>query len=188
MHVGYDAGPVIGDADAVLVVDCDVPLDPDGEGAARERQGDPARRRSAVRRYPIRGFPADVAITGSGALAVELLDAALREREQNSPSALALTVDDRRAKVGAQRAAMRARWAAARDKAAQDTEIQQAWASACIDRARDDQTIVINEYTLALDQTSFTEPLSYFSHSPTGGLGWGLARRWGPSWRRPRRP
>jgi acetolactate synthase-1/2/3 large subunit len=27
---------------------------------------------------------------------------------------------------------------------------------------------------LALDQTSFTKPGSYFSHSPTGGLGWGL--------------
>src|SRR5581483_10218115 len=76
--------------------------------------------------------------------------------------------------VAAQPTAIRAAWAAARERGAQDAEISQAWASACIERVRDADTLVVNEYTLSLDQCAFTEPLSYFSHSPTGGLGWGL--------------
>ena len=174
MHLGYDPGLLIGEADVVLAVDCDVPWIPTEKGPPETAKVIQLGIDPLFGRYPVRGFPADVAITGPGALAVELLDAALRHREENSPATLALTVDERRAKVGALRAAMRARWADARAKAALDTEIQQTWASACIDRVRDADTIVINEYTLALDQTSFTEPLSYFSHSPAGGLGWGL--------------
>ena len=174
MHLGYDPGLLIGEADVVLAVDCDVPWIPTEKGPPDTAKVIQLGIDPLFGRYPIRGFPADVAITGPGALAVELLDTALRHREENSPATLALTVDERRAKLGALRASMRARWADARAKAALDTEIQQIWASACIDRVRDADTIVINEYTLALDQTSFTKPLSYFSHSPAGGLGWGL--------------
>jgi acetolactate synthase-1/2/3 large subunit len=173
MQLGYDPG-LVADADAVLVIDCDVPWIPADKGPPEFAKVIQLGVDPLFGRYPIRGFPSDVAITGPGAVAVELLDKALRDREENSPATLALTVDERRARVGAQRAAMRARWAEMRDKAALDTEIQQAWASACIARACDADTIVVNEYTLALDQTAFTRPLSYFSHSPSGGLGWGL--------------
>jgi acetolactate synthase-1/2/3 large subunit len=38
----------------------------------------------------------------------------------------------------------------------------------------DDQTLVVNEYDLDLNQTHLAVPGSYFSQSPASGLGWGL--------------
>ena len=174
MHLGYDPGGLIGEADAVLAVDCDVPWIPVEQAPPETARVIQIGVDPLYGRYPIRGFAADVAITGAGAATLELLDAALRAREENAPSTLTLTVDERRAALAKRRAAMRARWAETRERAAKDAEISQAWASACVNDVIDDDTLVINEYTLALDQASFTKPLRYFSHSPTGGLGWGL--------------
>lgn len=170
MHLGYDPGFVIGQADVVLVADCDVPWIPaeaaPSDGCRVIQLGvDPL-----FARYPIRGFPADLALTGTVPATLAQLDAAL----DGQTGALAQSRGERQAKVADLRAGLRARWQAARDAAERDTAIQSAWASACIERIRDDDTVVINEYTLALDQAGFTKPLSYFSHSPSAGLGWGL--------------
>ena len=48
------------------------------------------------------------------------------------------------------------------------------WASHCIGNILDDRSIVINEYVLDPTQACFNTPGTYFRHSPSASLGWGL--------------
>src|SRR5262249_32252892 len=51
--------------------------------------------------------------------------------------------------------------------------IHMAWASHCINGAKDERAIVVNEYTLMLDHCRFEKPDCYFGSSAASGLGWG---------------
>ncbi len=183
MHLGYDPGALLRDADAVLVVEADVPWIPN---ETRPRDDAPVIQLGVdplYGRYPIRGFRADIAIVGNVPAALSTLDGALTAAD----GALAKSRPERAAKVAGLRAGMRARWAAARQHAEQDTAIQQTWAGACIERVRSDDDIIVNEYTLALDQVSLKRPGSYFGNSPVGGLGWGLGAALGAKLAAPER-
>ena len=48
-----------------------------------------------------------------------------------------------------------------------------AWASACIARAKPEDAILVNEYTLMPEHCGSNLPGSYFGSSPASGLGWG---------------
>ena len=48
-----------------------------------------------------------------------------------------------------------------------------AWASACIARAKPEDAILVNEYTLMTEHCGSNLPGSYFGSSPASGLGWG---------------
>ena len=165
------------------VVESDVPWVPN---EVRPRDGAPVIQLGVdplYSRYPIRGFRADLAIAGHVPSALAALDAALAKHK----GALAASLTERKAKLADRRAALRARWAEARQKAEQDTEIQTTWAGACIERVRSDDDIIVNEYTLALDQVSLRRPGSYFANSPVGGLGWGLGAALGAKLAAPER-
>ncbi|MCY4066053.1 MAG: hypothetical protein OXF57_06770, partial [Rhodospirillaceae bacterium] len=89
MNLGYEPGPVLADADAVLAVDCDVPWIP-------SLQGPPAGCRvihlgvdPLFSRYPVRSFPCDLAIDASPALALPALDAAIAGRTGDSEAVAA---------------------------------------------------------------------------------------------------
>jgi acetolactate synthase-1/2/3 large subunit len=183
MHLGYDPGALLREADAVLVVETDVPWIPN---ETRPRDGVPVIQLGVdplYGRYPIRGFRADLAIAGNVPAALAELETAVTKAN----GTLAKSLPERKAKVAALRAAMRARWAAARDNAAKDTEVQQTWAGACIETVRSDDDIIVNEYTLALDQVALKRPGSYFGNSPVGGLGWGLGAALGAKLAAPER-
>ena len=104
MLLGYDPLPHLGEADAILCVDSDVPWIP-------PRHGDPAPGRKVIQlaadplfqRLPIRGFPCDVAVTGATAVALPQLAAALAGRI--APAAIAA----RRQRLAAAREAPRRR-------------------------------------------------------------------------------
>ena len=51
--------------------------------------------------------------------------------------------------------------------------IHMAWASACIARAKTEDAILVNEYTLMPEHCGSNLPGSYFGSSPASGLGWG---------------
>ena len=183
MHLGYDPGALLREADVVLVVETDVPWIPNearpGDDVPVSQLGvDPL-----YSRYPIRGFRADLSIAGNVPAALAELESALTAAD----GTLAKSLPARRAKVADLRQAQRARWAEARKQAEQDTAIQQTWAGACIERVRTDDDIIVNEYTLALDQVSLKRPGSYFGNSPVGGLGWGLGAALGAKLAAPER-
>jgi acetolactate synthase-1/2/3 large subunit len=133
-------------------------------------------------RYPIRGFPCDLAITGGSVAIVSALGAAL----EDNVSADAIAA--RRRWIKEEREARLGAWKAARDGGTGKMPLDPAWVSHCIDRAKHPQSIVVNEYTLFLEQCSFDSADLYFGSSSASGLGWGAGAALGAKLARPDRP
>jgi acetolactate synthase I/II/III large subunit len=155
------------DADAVLVVDCDVPWIPK-EGAPRADAKvihlgcDPL-----FARYPLRGFRTDVALTG--AVAPTLV--ALCERLAKH-SVSAARIEARRQAVTRLSAELRSKARAGAERV--PDSITGKWLSACMNDLLDGDTILVNEYPVVLEEMTIREPARYFASTPAGGLGWGL--------------
>jgi acetolactate synthase I/II/III large subunit len=166
-HLGYDAGPWLDDADAVLVLECDVPWVPSLNGPRPDCRVIHLGIDPLFQRYPIRGFPCDLAIAAAPASALPMLAAAL-ERHADKPA-----IEARRQLLAQRREAQRAAWQKTRETAAEMRPIHMAWASACIARAKPEDAILVNEYTLMQEHCGSNLPGSYFGSSPASGLGWG---------------
>ena len=76
-HLGYDASPWLDGADAILVLECDVPWVPSLKAPRPDCRVIHLGVDPLFQRYPIRGFPCDLAITGAPAMALPELAAAL---------------------------------------------------------------------------------------------------------------
>jgi acetolactate synthase-1/2/3 large subunit len=164
-HLGYDPTPFVKEADAILVLEMDVPwvplrVSPPADCRVVHLGVDPL-----YSRYPIRGFPCDVAITGAARLALPKLGAAMKVSGG--------VVAERRQTLAERRGAQRAGWNKLRDEMASQTPIHPSWVSHCLSEARSDNSILINEYTLLNEHCPSTESGSYFGSSPAAGLGWG---------------
>ena len=168
LHGGFDGTPYLADADAIVIVESDVPWFPSLKAPRADAKLIQIGVDPLFSRYPIRGFGADVALPGSPRLTLAALAEALKTQLD------ARMVAERRAKVAAvgreRRAAIESRARALRN----DTPIDMAWLSRCVADAADDDTIVVNEYDLDTSQTRLRKPGSYFSQAPSSGLGWGL--------------
>jgi acetolactate synthase I/II/III large subunit len=166
-HLGYDAAPYLDDADAILVLECDVPWIPSLKAPRPECKVVHIGVDPLFSRYPIRGFPCDLAVTSPAAAALPELGAAL-DRQVAAP---AVTV--RRQRVAEQRENLVAGWTKTRESAAKMRPIHMAWASACIARVKPEDAILVNEYTLMTEHCGSNRPGSYFGSSTASGLGWG---------------
>jgi acetolactate synthase I/II/III large subunit len=168
LHGGFDAAPHLDAADAILVVESDVPWFP---ALRRPRPEVPIVHLGVdplFSRYPLRGFPTDAALAGTPRLALAALADAVAARGD------AAVVAERGARWesehtrGCEAAATRARTVQS------DTPIDMAWLSRCVGDLVDEQTIVVNEYDLDATQACFRAPGRYFAAPSSGGLGWGL--------------
>ncbi|HEU0216077.1 MAG TPA: thiamine pyrophosphate-requiring protein [Stellaceae bacterium] len=178
-HLGYDPAPFVKEADAILVLEMDVPWIP-------ARVSPPANCRvihlgvdPLCARYPIRGFPCDVAIAGAARLALPKLGAAMQVGDG--------VIAERRQALAERRAAQRAGWKKLREEMARQSPIHPAWVSHCLSEARDPNAILVNEYTLLNEHCPSTEPGSYFGSSPAAGLGWGAGAALGVKLAKPER-
>jgi acetolactate synthase-1/2/3 large subunit len=167
MHLGYDPTRLAQRADAILVIESDVPWIPSRTGPGPECKVIQCGLDPLFTRYPIRGFPCDVAITGGAVATLSALTAALEEELD-----IELTARRRRW-VEEERAALTTGWKVALDAAATKTPLDPAWVSYCIGRAKEERAIVINEYTLFPEYCAFEFPDLYFGSSSASGLGWG---------------
>jgi len=167
MQCGWDPHALIKEADVVLVVDCDVPWIPK-EGAPKAEAKvihigpDPL-----FARYPLRGFRADIALTGAVAPTLEAL---WRAAQKEAPSVK---------QIEARRKAVTDVSEANRRKARAGTEpmpnvITGKWLSACVNKLMDERTLLVNEYPTVLEEMVIKEPGRYFGNASAGGLGWGL--------------
>ena len=171
MHMGYEPGAYLPEADAILVIDCDVPwipslhkLNPDAK--VIQLGADPL-----FENYPVRGFPCDLGIRGSASSAIPMLEEAMAIREKSAGA----RIDARRAEIagikGDQAAANQARI----DKIASGTAaMDNAWVAHCLNQVKQDDDVLVSESQLALGNIALREPGSFFGTSPSGGLGWGL--------------
>jgi acetolactate synthase I/II/III large subunit len=182
MNLGFNPAPLVPKADAILVIESDVPWLPSQVAPAVDCKVVHCGLDPLFERYPIRGFPCDVAITGSALATLSALNAALAD----GPGAEAVAA--RRRWVAEERATLTAAWKTARDAAARKSPPDPVWVSHCIGRAKEPGTIVINEYTLFPEHCAFEAPDLYFGSSSASGLGWGAGAALGAKLARPESP
>jgi acetolactate synthase-1/2/3 large subunit len=167
MHAGWEPHALLKDADLVLVVDCDVPwlisqANPKPQATVVHIGPDPL-----FARYPMRSFRTDVALTGLVAPTLTLL---LERALSHAPQGSKLTA--RRDDVAKRNDV--ARRQARAGTASVPSTLTAKYTSACLNSLQDADTIVVNEYPLALEEMVVREPCRYFASAPAGGLGWGL--------------
>jgi acetolactate synthase-1/2/3 large subunit len=183
LHLGYNASgttnPSLAEADAVMVVEADVPWYPHlkkpAPGAPIIHLGvDPF-----FTRYPMRSYPCDVPIAATPGVALPLLVEAVRRHADPKD------VARRRERLAAEHRARHAAWEKAALEQASAATIGFAWAARCIGEIVDDSTVVVNEYPLDRRFAPFTRPGSYFGSPHSSGLGFGLGAALGVKLARP---
>jgi acetolactate synthase-1/2/3 large subunit len=183
LHLGYNQSGTtnasLADADAVLVVEADVPWYPNLKkppaGAPIIHLGvDPF-----FSRYPMRSYPCDIPIAATPGVALPLLAEAVRRHADRA------AVADRRERLVAEHRRRHAEWDQMVARQASASTIGFAWASRCIGEIVDDSTVVVNEYPLDRRFAALTRPGSYFGSPHSSGLGFGLGAALGVKLARP---
>ena len=169
MHQGYLSTPLVGQADVILVLDSDVPWFPlhatPKEGARVIQAGvDPL-----FARYPIRGFPADLAIAADVTAILEGLEEELARIGPERSK-----IEMRAAHWREQHDQQRAAWRATAEDASRERPLSPQWVSRCVGEVVDAATTVVNEYDLLAEQLNLTRPGGFFGPQRASGLGWGL--------------
>ena len=182
MNLGFDPAGSIQKADMIVVLEADVPWISSRAAPGRDCKVIQCGFDPLFARYPIRGFPCDLAITGSTLAIISALSAALEDKVDDD------AVAQRRRWVKQEREARLGAWKAAREAGARKMPLDPAWVSHCIERAKDPHSIVINEYTLFLEHCSFEAADLYFGSSSASGLGWGAGAALGAKLALPDRP
>lgn len=172
LHGGYEVQPWLAQADAIVVLDCDVPWIP--------AQGEPGPQVPVFHvgsdplyaRYPQRSFRADASVQAAPAAFLRALQQALQSH--SCDPAL------RQARMHTARQMAQARQEALAQTIAKGSQVGQPLGMAAVSQALGQalrahpEAIVVNEYSLVTAAMQLEQPGSYFGSSPVGGLGWGL--------------
>ena len=170
LHLGFEPGPLLQEADVVVVVEADVPWVPSFGKPTENTAVIHLGRDPYFSDYPIRGYPMDVALKGDPAAGLRSLSHALSERLNGKETEL----DKRRARHAAVHDQQRKEWKQAGEAAGKAKPIDYRWVSRCINEVFDEDTVLVNEYDLLPQHVDFTRPATYFGSSHASGLGWGL--------------
>ncbi len=162
MHCGWDPHALLKEADLVLVVDCDVPWIPKEGGPRPDAKVVHIGPDPLFARYPLRGFRADLSLT---ALTAPTL-AALASRSKKD------LVEARRKRV--EEISSQTRKKARGGVDPMPAGITGKWLSACINQVLGDDSLLVNEYPIVLEEMTIREPGRYFGNTAAGGLGWGM--------------
>ena len=183
LHLGYNQSgtmnPSLAEADAILVIEADVPWypslgKPPASAVVMHLGVDPF-----FSRYPMRSYPCDVPIAAAPAAALPLLAEAVRRHADRGAVA-------RRAEaVGAEHRRRRAAWEQTALEQSGKSTIGFAWASRCIAELLDDSALVVNEYPLDRRYAALSRPGTYFASPHSSGLGFGLGAALGLKLARP---
>jgi acetolactate synthase-1/2/3 large subunit len=165
MYAGPAPGPLLGEADLVIVLECDVPWLPSKEGPPSGARVVHIGVDPLFARYPMRGYPCDLAITAGVVPALAALAAAL------APTA---AMEARRHVLASAHATLREGWRAQAERDGAGGAITLPWLNACLREVVDDDTVVFSEYSFRQEYCPLRRPGSLFALSPAGGLGWGL--------------
>jgi len=179
---GHAGTELLSRADLIIVTECEVPwypryFTPRADAKVVHLGVDPL-----WERYPIRLFPADLAIAGSSRSGLALLDEALTARPGNRAAA-----DRRRAAVAELKAITAAKLTAANAGARSEKPIRYSYLGACIHDALPKGGIVITELGVGADHLGLEEPGSLLGVSIGGGLGFGLGASLGAKLAAPER-
>ncbi len=169
-HVGWVPGPLLADADVVLVVNALAPWWPDKFAPSADAKiihlgPDPLFARST----PIRNFQSDITLSGdTDAALLELIaKVSLHPIDRTS-------VEMRRRRIVETGAGERVR-IANEAKSGNGGPMSKEWVSHCLSRAiRGRKVSVFHELGCPLPALQLDDHLSYFQEPHSGGLGWGV--------------
>jgi acetolactate synthase-1/2/3 large subunit len=173
MHGGFEVDPFLAEADAILVLECDVPWIPALRAPQPEARIFHIGPDPLFGRYPLRGFGGEVAIAARAGRALPALAAALAATA--APEATRIAA--RGAAMAAQHAAMREHARTAAAAPAAGAPISMAHATAALAAALGGpgpEVLFVNEYPLVRAAMTLRHPGSFYGSSPVGSLGWGL--------------
>jgi acetolactate synthase-1/2/3 large subunit len=169
-HLGYDPAPYLEDADLIVVIDTDVPWMPHlrspGAGAKVVHLGV----NPIYDRYPMWGFPSDLAVQADSAVALPMLTEALAKVRASHQD----VIERRAARITEEHRRQHAASQAEIEAGARQKYVTLEWLAHCLDRVRDEQMVFVNEYDLSLRHITLDTPGSQFGHSTAGYLGWGV--------------
>jgi acetolactate synthase I/II/III large subunit len=166
MFQGSAPGPMLAEADVVVVWETDVPWYPDQDQPAPGARVVQVGEDPLYARYPMRSYPSDLTIRGATLPLLEALEAALAARKPD--------VAARHAKLAARSDGLRAGWAAEAERDGKAEACTLAWLNHCLRAVVDDDTIMINEYSFSQHHCPLPSPGSLFGMPSAGGLGWGF--------------
>jgi acetolactate synthase-1/2/3 large subunit len=170
MHLGYDSDPHLETADVIVVAGCDVPWIPAVKAPGPDCRVIHLGPDPIYGTYPVRGYTADLAITGSFSATIPALAEALAAHEGTARP----RIDSRRKRIAGHWQTLRDGWRAALERAKGAGSIHPLWISHCIEQVRSEDDIVVIESPLAQSQLHFTRPGTMLSGGAGGGLGYGL--------------
>lgn len=182
MNFGGAYAELLSKADVVLVVDCEVPWFPRAVNPPRDAKIVHLGVDPLWTRYPIRSFPADLAISGNPQAALRLLTVALAG-QSSDPGMLAA----RRDEIERLQAEARARRQARLEAVRSSKPIAYDYVGECVRQALPAGGIVVTELGVSLDQLGLEEPGSLIGVGIGGGLGFGLGASLGAKLAAPER-
>jgi acetolactate synthase-1/2/3 large subunit len=144
MHMGFEPGELLAEADVVLVLDTAVPWLP-----ARHTPRDDVKviqmAPDPLYGYvPIRGFPSHIGLTCASDVGLRMLDEAMAEPAKKNQ----VRIDTRRTAITEKNAAMRAKWQEVLARSTDMSPMHPAFVSHCINEIKDVDTIVVKESPL----------------------------------------
>jgi acetolactate synthase-1/2/3 large subunit len=152
MHMGYDPQGLIQEADLVIVLDADVPWIPNEQTPHADARFVTLGEDPAFRRYPMRSFPSDLAITSKTSSALLMLEQALGKH--TIPEARIQARRTRAAEFNRKRKEALAKASAtpAGDK------ITFPYLSRLVGETVGEDAVIFNEYSLIQEQIERTKP------------------------------
>ena len=169
LHLGADPGPLLEEADVLVVLENDVPWTPKRRAPHPDATVIAIGEDPLFTGYAVRGFAANLNLTGTTHHTLTALTDAVAAQKLNQPVI---------AERGRRHATAHEQWRAdvkARAEAGRTKQpLDKAWVSACVEALRNQDTIVVNELGFATDQFAFQEPGEFYGVSSAGILGWGL--------------
>ncbi|MBI2760170.1 MAG: thiamine pyrophosphate-requiring protein [Chloroflexi bacterium] len=169
LYQGNDAGPYLEEADAILVLESDVPWTPKRQAPGSDATIIAVGHDPLFSKYPVRGFPVDIGLAGSTSHTL----AALADAVAAEPLDMA-AVRERGERWAAAHHKMRETAGSRADAARTARPMQKPWVSACVEQLRTEETIIVTELGFDATQFAFSTPGSYFDAPASGVLGWGL--------------
>lgn len=176
MHMGFDPGQLVPEADLVIVLDALVPwleagAKPDPAAKIIQIGADPL-----FSRVPIRGFRSTINLTAEPAAAIIALDKALSPHK----SAFARDIDERHVDISER---SQARFEAASRKATigEGSVMTAAFVSKTLSDCLPDDARIFSELGCDPSFMRFSAGNRYHSHALAGGLGWGMPAALGAS-------
>ena len=169
LYAGSDVGPALAGADAVVVLEADVPWTPKrhqpAEGAVVIGVGeDPL-----FSAYPVRGFQVDLNLAGNPRLVLQALVDAVRGIGVDAGASR-----ERADSWQRRNDEMREGWLRQAAAGSGDAPISKSWFTRCLSDVLDDDTVVLNELGIDAVQIDVKRPGSFFGVPVSGGLGWGV--------------